>query len=113
MKVLAIVPAHNEEASIADTIRSLQAQTWPVDEIVVVVNNSTDRTAQVSRDLGVWVDDLGQRSGRTAAALNQYLPLLDDDDLVLSIDADTVLTETPCDEAKEAQRRRVGPPPHS
>jgi cellulose synthase/poly-beta-1,6-N-acetylglucosamine synthase-like glycosyltransferase len=98
MRVLAIVPAHNEEDSIADTIKSLQAQTWPVDEIVVVVNNSTDRTAQISRDLGVWVDDLGQISGRKAAALNQalneYLPLLDDDDLVLSMDADTVLTET-------------------
>ena len=98
MRVLAIVPAHNEEESIADTIKSLQAQTWPVDEIVVVVNNSTDRTAQISRDLGVWVDDLGQISGRKAAALNQalneYLPLLDDDDLVLSMDADTVLTET-------------------
>jgi poly-beta-1,6-N-acetyl-D-glucosamine synthase len=98
MKVLAIVPAHNEEASIADTIKSLRAQTWAVDEIVVVVNNSTDRTAQISRDLGVWVDDLGQISGRKAAALNEalneYLPLLDDDDLVLSMDADTVLTET-------------------
>ena len=98
MRVLAIVPAHNEEASIADTIESLRAQTWPVDEIVVVVNNSTDGTAQISRDLGVWVDDLGQISGRKAGALNQalneYLPLLDDDDLVLSMDADTVLTET-------------------
>ena len=98
MRVLAIVPAHNEEESIADTIKSLKAQTWPVDEIVVVVNNSTDRTAQISRDLGVWVDDLGQISGRKAAALNEalneYLPLLDDDDLVLSMDADTVLTET-------------------
>lgn len=98
MRVLAIVPAHNEEASIADTIKSLQAQTWPVDEIVIVVNNSTDRTAQISRDLGVWVDDLGRLSGRKAAALNhaleQYLPLLDDDDLVLSMDADTILTET-------------------
>ena len=98
MRVLAIVPAHNEEASIAATIRSLQAQTCPPDEILVVVNNSTDHTAQISRDLGVWVDDVGQISGRKAGALNlalnNYLPLLDDDDLVLSMDADTVLSET-------------------
>ena len=98
MRVLAIVPAHNEEASIADTIRSLHSQTRPPDEILVVVNNSRDRTAQISRDLGVWVDDVGQISGRKAGALNlalnEYLPLLDDDDLVLSMDADTVLTET-------------------
>ena len=93
MRVLAIVRAHNEETSIAYTIKSLQAQTWPVDEIVVVVNNSTDRTAQVSHDLGVWVDDLGQLSGRKAAALNEalneHLPLLDNDYLALSMDADT------------------------
>ena len=98
MRVLAIVPAHNEEASIADTIRSLHSQTWPPDEILVVVNNSTDHTAQISRDLGVWVDDVGQITGRKAGALNlalnEYLPLLDDDDLVLSMDADTVLSKT-------------------
>lgn len=96
-RVLAIVPAHNEAASIAETIMSLRAQTWAPDEILVVVNNSTDDTAQIARDLGVCVYDVGQISGRKAGALNlalnRYLPLLDDDDLVLSMDADTVLTE--------------------
>ena len=98
MRVLAIVPAHNEAASIAETIESLRRQTWAPDEILVVVNNSTDDTAQISRDLGVCVYDVGQISGRKAGALNlalnRYLPLLDDDDLVLSMDADTVLTQT-------------------
>lgn len=98
MRVLAMVPAHNEAASIADTIESLRRQTWAPDEILVVVNNSTDDTAQISRDLGVCVYDVGQISGRKAGALNlalsRYLPLLDDDDLVLSMDADTVLTDT-------------------
>jgi poly-beta-1,6-N-acetyl-D-glucosamine synthase len=96
-KVLAIVPAHNEAASIAETIHSLRRQTWAPDEILVVVNNSTDDTAQISRDLDVCVYDVGQITGRKAGALNlaldRYLPLLDDDDLVLSMDADTVLTE--------------------
>lgn len=97
IKVLAIVPAHNEAASIAETIESLRGQTWAPDEILVVPNNSTDDTAQISRDLGVCVYDVGQISGRKAGALNlaldRYLSLLDDDDLVLSMDADTVLTE--------------------
>jgi cellulose synthase/poly-beta-1,6-N-acetylglucosamine synthase-like glycosyltransferase len=97
MTLLALVPAHNEAASIADTIRSLRRQTWAPDEILVVVNNSTDDTAQIARDLGVCVYDVGHITGRKAGALNlaldRYLPLLDDDDLVLSMDADTVLTD--------------------
>lgn len=97
-RVLALVPAHNEAANITETILSLREQTRPADEIVVVVNNSTDNTAQISRQLGVCVWDVGQVSGRKAGALNlaldRYLPLLDDDDLLLSMDADTVLTDT-------------------
>ena len=68
MRVLAIVPAHNEAASIAETIKSLRGQTWAPDEILVVVNNSTDDTAQISRDLGACVYDVGQISGRKAGA---------------------------------------------
>ncbi len=97
-RVLALVPAHNEAASITETILSLREQTRPADEIVVVVNNSTDNTAQISQQLGVCVEDVGQVTGRKAGALNLaldfYLPLLDDDDLLLSMDADTVLTNT-------------------
>ncbi|MGH3186239.1 MAG: glycosyltransferase family 2 protein, partial [Streptosporangiaceae bacterium] len=96
MRVLAMVPAHNEAASITDTIKSLLSQTRAPDEILIVVNNSTDATAQISRDLGVCVYDVGEIDGRKAGALNmaldRYLSHLDDDDLVLSMDADTVLT---------------------
>jgi poly-beta-1,6-N-acetyl-D-glucosamine synthase len=97
MRVLAVVPAHDEAASITETIQSIYTQTRVPDEIVVVVNNTTDDTAQIARDLGVRVMDVGELPGRKAAALNmaldRYLPLLDDDDLVLSMDGDTVLTE--------------------
>ena len=97
-RVLALVPAHNEAGSITETILSLRAQTRPVDEIVVVVNNSTDDTADIARELGVSVWDVGAMGGRKAGALNlaldRFLPHLDDDDLLLSMDADTVLTDT-------------------
>jgi poly-beta-1,6-N-acetyl-D-glucosamine synthase len=97
MRVLAIVPAHNEAASITDTIRSLLNQTHAPDEILVVPNNCTDNTAQIARDLGVTVLDVGKCEGRKAGALNialdRYLPRLRDNDLVLSMDADTVLSE--------------------
>jgi glycosyltransferase involved in cell wall biosynthesis len=45
-----IVPAHNEERRIEATIRDLRAA-LPYSEIIVVVNNSTDRTADIVRSL--------------------------------------------------------------
>src|SRR5947207_13014359 len=53
--VTVIVPAFNEAASVADTIRSLQAQTARPREIIVVDDCSTDGTADVARALGVIV----------------------------------------------------------
>src|SRR6266403_1181298 len=53
--VTVIVPAFNEAASVADTIRSLQAQTARPREIIVVDDCSTDGTGDVARALGVTV----------------------------------------------------------
>src|SRR6266487_3517697 len=44
-----IVPAFNEAASVADTIRSLQAQSAPPREIIVVDDCSTDGTGDVAQ----------------------------------------------------------------
>jgi glycosyltransferase involved in cell wall biosynthesis len=51
-----IIPAYNEESSIAESIRSLQQQetSFPY-EIVVVDNASTDNTATIATSLGVKV----------------------------------------------------------
>src|SRR5207247_10042289 len=53
--VTVIVPAFNEAASVADTIRSLQAQTARPREIIVVDDCSTDGTGDVARARGVIV----------------------------------------------------------
>lgn len=47
--ITAIIPAHNEERSIAYTLEGLLGQTRPVDKIVVVVNGSSDKTAAIVR----------------------------------------------------------------
>ncbi|WP_198045573.1 glycosyltransferase family 2 protein [Kitasatospora mediocidica] len=47
---VAIVPARNEEIGVFTALRSLAGQTRPPDLIVVVVNNSTDRTEQFARE---------------------------------------------------------------
>src|SRR5207245_4589102 len=53
--VTVIVPAYNEAASVADTIRSLQAQTERPFEIIVVDDCSTDGTGDLARAPGVTV----------------------------------------------------------
>jgi glycosyltransferase involved in cell wall biosynthesis len=47
-----VIPCLNEEAGIAQTIRSIPDL---VDEVVVVDNGSTDRTAEIARSLGAVV----------------------------------------------------------
>ncbi|MCP4836223.1 MAG: glycosyltransferase family 2 protein [Phycisphaera sp.] len=46
-----IIPAHNEEAGIAKTLRGVLADDIPDLEVVVVVNASTDRTAEIAGSL--------------------------------------------------------------
>jgi cellulose synthase/poly-beta-1,6-N-acetylglucosamine synthase-like glycosyltransferase len=49
--VTLVVPARNEEGSIAGCLRSLLAQDWPALEVLVVDSASTDRTADVVSEL--------------------------------------------------------------
>jgi glycosyltransferase involved in cell wall biosynthesis len=51
MKISALVCARNEEARLADCLRGLQAY----DEIVVVADRCTDRTAEIARGFGAHV----------------------------------------------------------
>ncbi len=85
-----IIPAYNEEASIADTIRSIQHQTTPPDKIIVVDDCSTDRTAEVAKSLGVSVLRPAQNTGSKAGAQTFALRYVQTP-LVMAIDGDTIL----------------------
>lgn len=52
-----VVPAHDEEAGIAETVRSLFAIDYPRDDfrVVVVADNCTDRTATRATEAGAMV----------------------------------------------------------
>jgi len=93
--VFALVPAHDEEECLAQTIRSLRDQVHAPDAILVVADNCTDGTVGIARALGADVFETVGNTHRKAGALNQalrrLLPALDDDDLVLVQDADSVL----------------------
>lgn len=95
MRIIAVIPAHNEEESVADTVRSLLAQTMRPDAVYVVADNCTDRTAEVARNAGARVILTMGNIAKKAGALNQALRLvtetLDADDLILAMDADSTL----------------------
>src|SRR3954464_7912309 len=44
-----IIPAHNEEAYLGDTLEGLQDQGYPNYEIIVVTNGCSDRTVEVAK----------------------------------------------------------------
>ncbi len=57
MKILVIVPAYNEEASLPGVVRDLRERV-PAADVLVVNDGSRDATVQVARKLGVMVLDL-------------------------------------------------------
>jgi glycosyltransferase involved in cell wall biosynthesis len=44
-----IIPVYNEESHIGDCLRSIERQTVAPDEVIVVNNNSIDRTVEIAR----------------------------------------------------------------
>lgn len=54
---MAIIPAHNEEAVVADLIESLKKQDYPKElyDIYVIADNCTDKTAEVAKQAGAIV----------------------------------------------------------
>ncbi len=103
----AIIAAHNEQASLCVTIDTLAGQDEPPEVIVLADDGSTDDSAAVLHAAyGLEPPPLGQMSapspvlpalrwlrlahGGKARALNAAIPLLDTE-LVLTVDADTLL----------------------
>ena len=91
----ALLPAHDEEATLPAALASLAAQTRRPDRVVVVADNCTDRTEDVARAAGAEVFRTVGNTHKKAGALNQVLagllPGLGDEDLVLVMDADSLL----------------------
>lgn len=88
--VTVLIPAHNEEAWIGHALRSIFAQTHPPDEVIVVDDDSSDRTGEIARALGAHVVRPAVRQGRKASALNRGLEHVRTDAVVI-VDADTTL----------------------
>ncbi len=93
-----VIPAHNEESGIAQTIRSVLAIDYPQDmfAVTVIVDNCTDRTAEVAQAAGARVlvrEDQAQR-GKGYALAYAFARILGEGraDALVVIDADTVVS---------------------
>jgi hypothetical protein len=71
-KMLILIPAHDEEASIGNVLNSLLTQTRVPDRIVVIADNCNDKTEQIARRFrGATVMRTVGNTERKVGALNQ------------------------------------------
>lgn len=88
-----LVPAHNEEAGVADTISHLQTAGGDAIRIIVVADNCSDQTALLARASGaeVWERHDLQNRGKGQAidwALREHRDSLASARLIAFVDAD-------------------------
>ena len=75
-KFMAILPAHNEEAVIANLVDSLMNQDYDKDllDIYVIADNCTDNTAKIAKEHGAIVFERFDEAHKTKGyALNWFL----------------------------------------
>lgn len=90
-KIAVLVPAHNEESGIAQTLRNIRSNLMRDDRLVVVADNCTDQTAEIAQSLGAEVTARIDQSKRGKGyALDWGLAYLaaDPPDVVVIVDAD-------------------------
>src|ERR671925_2339993 len=88
MRCLAIIPAYNEAASVADVVASLRRHA-PAFDAVVVDDGSTDGTAQVARAAGARVISHPFNLGIGGAVQSGYRFALENGyDVAVQVDGD-------------------------
>jgi glycosyltransferase involved in cell wall biosynthesis len=92
LSVSVVVPAYNEEHVIGRCLEALLAQTEPLDEIIVVDNNSTDGTAKVLAQYAGLTVVTETRKGITYARTAGFNAATSS--VIARIDADTVVSPT-------------------
>ena len=101
MKFYIIIPAYNEEKFISQTLQSLVAQTVLPNKVVVVNDNSTDKTPEIIQefvDKYNWIEMITRKSdaihlpgSKVINAFNEGLKSLDDDyDFIIKADSDLI-----------------------
>ena len=97
-RFMAIIPAHNEEAVIANLVESLKKQNYDKElyDIYVIADNCTDNTAKVAKEAGAIVYERFDKTKKTKGyALNWFLQQkIEEDapyDALFVFDADNIV----------------------
>lgn len=104
MKYYIIIPAHNEERFIGLTLQSLLSQTVLPEKIVVVNDNSTDKTALIVSDfakenpfiqlVNTTSEAIHLPGSKVIQAFKKGLDTIDDNyDILVKLDADLILPD--------------------
>jgi glycosyltransferase involved in cell wall biosynthesis len=104
MNYYVIIPAHNEEAFLANTLNSILRQSLQPKKVVIVNDNSSDETeciideflnlSTVFQKLNTTSSDIHMPGSKVINAFNKGLNLLDDEyDFIVKLDADIILPD--------------------
>jgi glycosyltransferase involved in cell wall biosynthesis len=86
VKTVALIPAYNEESSIAKVI--LRAKRY-VDEVIVCDDGSTDMTFMIAKELGARVVRHGERQGKGEALRTLSKEVMEmGPDIIVTLDGD-------------------------
>lgn len=91
-KISVVIPAYNEEKDLGECLESFKKQTFPSSnfEVIVVDNNSTDKTVQIAQSYGVRVIGCqvqGVAVARAAGSDTAY------GEIIAGTDADTIVAD--------------------
>lgn len=89
MKISVVIPAYNEENYLTACLKSVVAQSEPADEIILVNNNSTDRTAEIAASFPEVTVIIEKKQGITPTRNKGFDTAKGD--LILRTDADTTV----------------------
>jgi cellulose synthase/poly-beta-1,6-N-acetylglucosamine synthase-like glycosyltransferase len=91
-RIVALIPAHNEQEDIGNTIQSLLDQTRRLDDIIVISDNSTDWTVVIANLYGVRVIETEGNTHRKSGALNMaWNKYCQTADIIICADGDTTM----------------------
>lgn len=86
-KVTAIIPAYNEEATVAEVVR-IACSSRLINDVLVVSDGSTDNTAEAARAAGARVLELSRNYGKGSAM--RFGVMETNAPIILFLDADLV-----------------------
>ncbi len=85
-----IIPVYNEESYLARCLEAIGKQTDPPKEVIVVDNNSTDRTVEIAKSFAFVTVISEKRQGRAYARTAGFNYATGD--ILARIDADSIVT---------------------